>query len=189
VQLEGFQDDVRRLSFQIVKETIAGKLEIETAFLGWQMQNARMHLVPVVEGAANKGVGKLVLGIALIGVALAMPAIGGMIMSGAGTTTLFGISAGTIGMAGVGLALGGAAMLLAPQPKMNTGGDTSGTDSFIFSGANNNAGQGFCIPVVIGEVMVGSNGVASRITTVDFTVPIGTVIDIDIGYDPNEFRI
>jgi predicted phage tail protein len=67
-------------------------------------------------------------------------------------------------MTGVGIALGGLSLLLAPTPKLNTGGgDTN--DSFLFGNNVNPSGQNFAIPIGCGRFRVPGLPIASRIET------------------------
>jgi len=137
-----------------------------------------IKIVPVLGGAGG-GVGKIVAGVALVALAVALPGAGmfagGAIGFGATSATL---GAGLTALAGnIGLALivGGAAQLLSPTPQLaqigpastTLGGgsgrntSTEGTEldpqeSYSFSGIQNVSRQGVPVPLVYGETIVGS---------------------------------
>jgi predicted phage tail protein len=124
-----------------------------------------IHVVPVVRGSKRSGVGKIILGIALIGLAF-VPGVN-MVVAGVATSaaTAMGATATAASLfgstllfkAGAMLALGGVAQALAGTPKMNYGSiDRDRQQSFIFNGPVNTSAQGGVVPVVIGRMMVGS---------------------------------
>ena len=99
-------------------------------------------LSPVVAGSGGDGTTNILIGAALIAVAIAVPVAGfslaapGFVATGAGVTaatataaasvTLAGAAAALVGNVGIGLVLLGTAQLLAPQPEIPTlgGGNT-----------------------------------------------------------------
>ena len=99
-------------------------------------------LSPVVAGSGGDGTTNVLIGAALIAVAIAVPVAGfslaapGFVATGAGVTaatataaasvTLAGAAAALVGNVGIGLVLLGTAQLLAPQPEIPTlgGGNT-----------------------------------------------------------------
>ena len=127
---------------------------------------APISFVPVVAGAG--AVGRIIVGIALIALAIAVPGLG----AAAGATaaaTIFGTGfsslALSVGLLGVSLVLGGVAQLLTPTPKTSTDeGDPR--KSFSFSGIQNTSRAGVPVPVVYGETLVGSVVVSAGIDIV-----------------------
>ena len=135
-----------------------------------------IKIVPVIGGAGG-GTGKIIAGIALVALAIALPGAGmfagGAIGFGATSATL---GAGLTALAGnIGLALivGGTAQLLSPTPQLGQIGPamttlgggrnttTEGTEldpqeSYSFSGIQNVSKQGVPVPLVYGERIVGS---------------------------------
>lgn len=116
-----------------------------------------VHVVPVIAGAGGgKGLatGLLIAGAALLAVAFAPAALG---LGALGSTTIFGISASTVGFVGASLALQGVSMLLAPKPKLE-GGETveSGgkLESFMFGGLPYRPVAGRPVPVTFGTFRV-----------------------------------
>jgi len=136
-----------------------------------------IKIVPVIGGAG--GAGKVIAGVALVALAIALPGAGmfagGAIGFGATSATL---GAGLTALAGnIGLALivGGVAQLLSPTPQLAQIGPASSTlgggagrntttegteldpqESYSFSGIQNVSKQGVPVPVVYGERIVGS---------------------------------
>jgi predicted phage tail protein len=127
---------------------------------------APISFVPVVAGAG--AVGRIIVGIALIALAIAVPGLG----AAAGATaaaTIFGTGfsslALSVGLLGVSLVLGGVAQLLTPTPKISTDeGDPR--KSFSFSGIQNTSRAGVPVPVVYGETLVGSVVISAGIDIV-----------------------
>jgi predicted phage tail protein len=165
-QLPNFLTRIRQEHYVMVRELPNGQLATtkEALFLG--MSNTTVHILPLAEGASSKGVGKMILGVGLIAASIIIP--------GAMTATLFGIagamSYGAVGIAlGLSLLLGGAAMLLAPTPKMGND-DTKDDNSFLFSGDVNTAAQGIAVPLTYGRDRVKPIPIATQIVTNQMTI-------------------
>lgn len=154
-QLQGFSDEIRSGEFNLIREMPNGTLAITEDMLFLGMDNCKLHFIPSVEGAGNKGAGKLILGIAMIGASLFIP----------GSAAFLGMSIQTMGiMTGAALALGGLALMLTPTPKLSTGeGDDK--DSFLFNGNTNPSGQNFAVPLGFGRFRCPSYPVASVLIT------------------------
>jgi predicted phage tail protein len=109
---------------------------------------APISFVPVVAGAG--AVGRIIVGVALIALALFVP---------------LGIFALPVLSLGVSLVLGGVAELLTPTPKTSKDeGDPR--KSFSFSGIQNTSRAGVPVPVVYGETLVGSVVISAGIDIV-----------------------
>ena len=88
----------------------------------------------------------------------------------AGSLGLVGAGfASSIGLIGVSLVLGGVAQLISPTPKISSGEDSTNDPrkSYSFSGIQNVARQGVPVPVVYGEMIVGSVTISAGINTED----------------------
>jgi len=119
-----------------------------------------ISIVPVISGAG--GVGRALAGIALIGLALAMPG-GGFAAFKAGTQTFF---AGMVMNVGVGLTLMGVSELLFPLPKPpDFSNEEDPRISFNFSGVQNTSRAGTSHPIVYGEIVTGSVVISAGIDT------------------------
>lgn len=144
VQLPDFTRLTIDGNYVMVRELSNGQLalDVETLFLG--MHDTRIHLLPMIEGAANgKGVGKLLAGVALVGASFFIPGSTALI---AGLT----LKTATLGL-GLALAFGGAAMLLSPTPKFD---DKEGDESYLFGGDVQTGVQNLAIPCHFGRVRV-----------------------------------
>ncbi|MFC3058809.1 tail assembly protein [Paenirhodobacter populi] len=128
----------------------------ETEMPAFNLAMKPIHIIPVTKGRKRGGVGKVIAGVALIGLS-AMT--GGSALMGTalwqGGMTLGGMT----GAMGMGLALTGAASLIAPQQKA---GETK--QSFTMSGPTNDTREGGIVPIAYGEVITGGmmiNGAVS----------------------------
>lgn len=117
-----------------------------------------IKIIPVLAGAGGEaGIGQILLGIALIAVALFVPAaaVGGM--------TLLGVIGGA-------LVLTGTATLLMPGkpriPTINTKKDPQ-QESYSFSGIQNTSRQGLPLPILMGEIVCGSITISAGIDVAD----------------------
>ena len=124
-----------------------------------------VKVIPVVSGAGGRGLGSVLLGAALIG---------GAILSGGASLGLTGFSSNAIvgvssssflgtaaaatvaGNVGLALTLGGIATMLTPVPKQFDPGEAAPSGGFAFSGLQNVSQEGIPVPVVYGEMIVGS---------------------------------
>lgn len=141
-------------------------------------QREVISIIPVIAGAGG-GTGKILAGIGLIAAAILIaPAGAGFLGLGAGFVagaTAAAVST-VVGTIGVSLALGGVAQLLTPTPRLKSGGSASEGDytdpkrSYSFSGVQNVSRQGVPVPVVYGEVIVGSIVVSAGTSTEKVTV-------------------
>jgi len=148
-------------------------------------------ITPVITGS-GKGVGMILAGVALIGLAVLMPssvvAFKGMgFVAGAGK----GLTAAAIaigGNVGIALTLGGISQMLSPQPGQaprfsmgshsidnGPGSITRGSDgrqSYAMTGAVNSVGVGATIPVAYGKTLIGSHLVSADIDVTDESDPV-----------------
>ena len=123
---------------------------------------APISFVPVVAGAG--AVGRIIVGVLLVAVAIAFPLIGvGAAAIAAGTTV--GAVSASIALTGLSLIIGGVAQLLTPTPTTSQDeGDPR--KSFSFSGIQNTNRAGVPVPVVYGETLVGSVVISAGIDIV-----------------------
>jgi predicted phage tail protein len=121
-----------------------------------------VKVIPVVFGAGGRGIGQILLGAALIGVAIAAPGVGlfGGGAGGFGVVTGasggFAAAAAVAGNLGLALTLGGIAQMITPVPKQPDFGEADPSGGFAFSGLQNVSQEGIPVPVVYGEMIVGS---------------------------------
>jgi predicted phage tail protein len=107
-----------------------------------------IKFVPVVTGAG--AVGRIIAGAALIALSFVIIPLG-IAAAGAGIATM-------VGGIGASLVLGGVAQLLTPTPTLSLGTDSPNDPrkSYSFSGIQNTSRQGTPVPIVYGEMLVGS---------------------------------
>ncbi len=112
-----------------------------------------IRIVPVVAGSKNGGIFQTVLGVVLIAASVIITAVSG------GTGTPF-----TAGLMSVGIAMtiGGVVQMLTPVPGVKSGAQqeqasTENKPSYLFNGAFNSTQQGLPVPVVYGQMLVGSS--------------------------------
>jgi predicted phage tail protein len=154
-----FIAELERGSYKLVRGDKRSGMQLDLDLVtGLKLGMADLHIMPVAKGSSNKGTGttKLVLGTALVGAALFFS--GGTLATPiASTGILSGTSYGSIALVGVGLALSGAATLMSKTADTAT----QASDSAQVSGGNigNSGGQGNCIPLIYGEMVVGSTPV------------------------------
>lgn len=110
-----------------------------------------MHLVPVVAGAKEGGIGQIILGIVLIVAAPYMaPYLAGL-----------GVTSAGIAAFGVSMVLGGISQMLFSPPEMKLQEKPENKPSYAFSGAVNTVQQGNCVPVLYGELITGSQVISA----------------------------
>jgi len=162
----------------LLGNTEVGEENIENLIYPWSEKEV-FHITPVVMGAIqlnpfkNKAIRNILIGAAIIGIAVFAPGIGlavtgGWGMSGAGI--IAGIKAANfiaLGAAaiGAGLVLGGIADIISPPPEAPV--DAKKLQSFSFSGIEQTAQQGGAIPIVYGKCFVGSAVLSSGVDTFD----------------------
>jgi predicted phage tail protein len=156
-----------------------GKIELDVGShleqLHYPMaQTECVRIIPVIAGAGGAAA-KIGIGIALVAAAFIIgPAVGGFLgigagLGGAGAGLVGGAFASSIGLIGVSLVLGGVAQLISPTPKTSSGEDSTNDPrkSYSFSGIQNVTRQGVPVPIVYGEIIVGSVVISAGINTED----------------------
>ena len=121
-----------------------------------------ISIIPVISGAGG-GVGKTLLGVALIGVSLATGGGFPALFSKTGLTNVFS----SIGFnVGVGLTLMGVSEMLFPLPKpQEFSNEEDPRISFNFSGVQNTSRAGTSHPIAYGEIVTGSVVISAGIDT------------------------
>ena len=123
-----------------------------------------ISIVPVIAGAGG-GVGKTLLGVAMIGLAFAMP---GAVFGGTGFTAAAGFSGfqAAVGNLGIALTLMGVSEMLFPLPQpQDFSNEEDPRISFSFSGIQNTSRAGTSHPIVYGEIITGSVVISAGIDT------------------------
>ena len=139
-----------------------GSYEIGKEEIAYPIGKEDIHFVPVVTGSG--GVGKALLGVALIGLAFATGGsslafgLGGF-SGGAGISAL-------VGNIGIGLTLMGVSEMLFPVPKPpKFSSEQDPQLSFSFSGVQNTSRAGTPVPIVYGEIFTGSVVISAAVDT------------------------
>lgn len=122
-----------------------------------------IKIVPVIVGAGATG--RIIAGVALIAAAILFAP--GAALAG-GLFTLGSAAVPVVASIGLSLVIGGVAQLLTPTPRAPTGPDTQNDPrkSFSFSGVQNTSREGLPVPIVYGEIIVGSVVISAGIDTV-----------------------
>ena len=133
-------------------------------------QKEDIHFIPVISGA-GRGLGKTLLGVALIGIAIAAPgagfmAGGGFGFAGAGAMAGKFSFAAMLGNIGIGLTLMGVSEMLTPLPeKRDFNSEEDPRLSYNFSGTQNTSRAGTPVPICYGEIITGSVVISGSIDT------------------------
>ena len=117
-----------------------------------------VHFTPVIKGAKRGGVFGVIAGIALIGAAVLLGPVGGIISSQA---------AMMLGGMGASMLLGGVAQMLTKTPSMGSFNEQEKKSSTAFSGLQNRVAQGQAMPLAYGRILVGSLIISQGIETFD----------------------
>ncbi len=129
-------------------------------------------IVPVAVGAKGvfKGIGKVIVGVAIVGAvaafgpaAVSFQGLGFTAAAGSGLGASLAAAAGNFGIY---LALSGAAEMLTPVPKPPGVSDDPQAQNFSFSGVQNTSRAGTALPIIYGEIFAGSLVVSAGIDTV-----------------------
>lgn len=123
-----------------------------------------IHIYPAPKGGKRGGLGKIIAGVALIGLT---------VLSGGTSAPLFGgalgagFTGGTVALVGASLVLSGVATLLTKPPKTPNMGSLEAPEdapSFLLSTPVNTSMEGSPIPIVGGRMRVGSLVISSGVS-------------------------
>ena len=130
-----------------------------------------IKIVPVIVGAGGN-LGRIFLGVALIGLSFVSLGAGTAFAGIGGSTLLGGTAAAGVGSTflattGLSLALTGVAGLISPTPQIPQGPDTEQDPrkSFSFSGIQNTSRGGTPVPIVYGKTLTGSVVISAGVDT------------------------
>lgn len=176
-QIKGTYRAIRQGEFLVFADDVQLE-EDETCFdLG---SVSRIRIVPVPTGSKNQGVFKVILGVALLGVGLAVGA--GLIGA---KSAFLGIASKTWITMGAGMALSGIGMMISPSPSMSVGDNEKADNktSYLFNSAVNICEEGNVVPVVYGKAYCGSIVVSSgqSVDDVDITLDNVTALNVTGG--------
>lgn len=157
VVLDGFEAHLMRHS-QPGYHLFSGRLNLGADDLSKPSgQDEVIRIVPAVVGAKRKGLGQTILGAVLV--------VAGLVL-----TPYDPILAPAMVQSGVAMMLGGVVQMLSPQRKANEGDKAQGTPSYSFNGAANTDAEGGCVPVLYGQLLVGSVVISGGIRTQDIAI-------------------
>ncbi|HFO3420480.1 TPA: tail assembly protein [Escherichia coli] len=133
----------------------AGENELSARLNEPLANGAVIHIVPRLAGAKSGGVFQVVLGATLIATAIWMPGL-----SIVASNLMFSLGAGMV--------LGGVAQMLASKAKTpKVSATDNGKQNTYFSSLDNMVAQGNVLPVLYGEMRVGSRVASQEISTAD----------------------
>ena len=145
-------------------QVLANDYEIGEEDIHNPIGQSDISIVPVIAGAGG-GLGRTLLGVAMIGLAFTMP---GANFSGLGFSAAKGFSGfqAAIGNIGIALTLQGVSQMLFPLPQpQDFSNEEDPRISFSFSGVQNTSRAGTSHPIVYGEIVTGSVVISAGIDT------------------------
>lgn len=162
-QIPGFEEALKEGSYRVKRlltKTSGYDIGIEAVHLTFG-KSPGFVITPVVAGSKKGGVGKIILGIALVGAAFFFT--GGAAAGLATTIGSTGLTYGYMATSGAMMMLNGISKMLTPSAKTPKNKDQK--ESFMLDATGNLTEQGNPVPIVIGEVFTGSVVVSTGITT------------------------
>ncbi|MEE3689153.1 tail assembly protein [Escherichia coli] len=155
-QLPAFRQKLNEGWYQVrISGRDAGENELSARLNEPLANGAVIHIVPRLTGAKSGGIFQAVLGAALIATAIWMPGL-----SIVASNLMFSLGAGMV--------LGGVAQMLAPKAKTpKVSATDNGKQNTYFSSLDNMVAQGNVLPVLYGEMRVGSRVASQEISTAD----------------------
>ena len=146
-------------------QVLIGDYDIDETEIHDPIGQSDISIVPVITGAGGRGLGKILLGAALIGVAfIASPALS-FSAKGFGFANA-GFLAKSAVYLGASLVLTGVSEMLFPLPEpKDFSSEEDPRISFNFSGVQNTSRAGTSHPIVYGEIVTGSVVISAGIDT------------------------
>jgi predicted phage tail protein len=173
-QIPGFRKDV--LDYRPGFHLIVGDRDLGPGQLGMRPAHEDVYLVPaIMGGGGNTPWLQIIIGAALIyfTAGAASPAVAAATGTSMSAAAGMGLSAGMIGAissVGYAMVLGGISqMLYQPATAAAPGERPENQPSYVFNGAVNAEAQGHPIPLLYGQLRVGSIVVSAGIETVQMT--------------------
>lgn len=140
-----------------------GKQNLKEDQLEYPPGNDDIRIAPVVLGAKRGGLFSIILGAALI---VGAPYLAGALWGTSATAAVW--VASNLPTLGWALAIGGVAQMLSPSPAgLGTQDRPENGASYNFNGPVNTTAQGNPVPVLYGEMFIGSATVSAGIYTED----------------------
>ncbi|MMS79948.1 tail assembly protein [Salmonella enterica] len=171
MQIPGFREKMSEGWYQI---RIAGE-DVSEETLSARLHEplppgAVIHIVPRMEGAKNGGAFQIIAGAALIAASF-IPGLNVAVWSG--MAALQGVTWASLAFSiGASLMLGGVAQMLAPKPHSpSIHHADNGRQNVYFSSLDNMIAQGNPLPILYGEMLVGSRRISQSLSTRDESSP------------------
>lgn len=145
--IPGFEDFIRESARRGVRYAIFRNRENVGEDRFTMSGTTEIRIVPVISGSKSGGLLQTIVGVALIVV--------GSFTSWAGGAALVSV--------GIGMVAGGVLQMLSPVPKAASQQEQAASEnkpSYLFNGAFNSTQQGLPVPIVYGQVLVGSSVVS-----------------------------
>lgn len=168
MQVPGFRQKMNDGWYQI---RIAG-LDVNETSLSARLHEplpdgAIIHIVPRMAGAKSGGLFQVVLG--AVAIAASFFTAGASLAAWGAALSAGAISASSVLFSmGAAMMLGGVALILTPQAKIPSSRQTdNGNQNTYFSSLDNMMAQGNALPVLYGEMLVGSRTISQEISTRD----------------------
>jgi predicted phage tail protein len=163
VTIKGFKQSL--IDGGYYRVLVGGKDELSIDQLGNPMSDREtIRIVPVVAG--SRGLGQIVLGVALVAFAGPLAGFAGSAFGATAATTA--VIASSISSIGVSLVIGGVSqMLFSPQAQTASAEREENKPSFIFNGAVNTTRQGNCVPICYGRMIVGSQVISAGLSVTE----------------------
>ena len=192
-QKELIKSGEKGIGYKVVQA--GAEFELEDMLLPFGSND--LIITPVIAGS-GRGFGKVLLGAALIGLAVATGGVSLGVTGFAGTAAAIPLSSADVattaaiaiaGNVGIALALSGVSQMLSPQPEapLNIIGSSSqsgdrgpgssvrGMDdsqSYAYRGPVNTVGAGAIIPLVFGQCIVGGHTITASVEVTDESDPL-----------------
>jgi len=144
-----------------------GNYDIDKSEIDYPVGKEDIHFIPVISGA-GRGLGKVLLGAALIAGAFLLPVTVpyAPLSFGLGGFTGGTLFASTLANIGLALTLVGVSEMLTPLPEpQKFSSEEDPQLSFNFSGVQNTSRAGTPVPIVYGEIITGSVVISAAIDT------------------------
>lgn len=153
-----FVNRIRNGFFRVVagKSATAGMDLSEDMLPAFKLGQQDLHIVPVVKGSKRGGLGKVIAGIALIGLSAMTGGAGGLLAG-----QVFGSSmtyASMTGSIGASMLLTGVSTMIAPETRAE-----ETRQSFTMTGPQVVTREGGIIPIAYGEVITGGTMISGAL--------------------------
>lgn len=166
-----FLQEIAKGDYNLIAGDLNGGTEITNETLDFN-QNRDIHIVPVLEGSGDNGAFSVILGAVLVVAAVVTAGVvnpaWGSFMFGAS-----GITAGQFAFMGSMLILSGVTQMLTPSMEIDSNEESDDKESSIFDGVENNIGQGGPVPILYGELEIGSTVINGFLSIESTTEDVG----------------